>query len=156
MQYELSIGNAPSYKEIVRRDPCSYCFDSGGTVDHIIPRAFLRGSERGHWTNLTGACESCNRRKDKGKDGGHRSILLQLLSVKENKEREQRLSWSEWLYLGRPVSGPFFKEGVVYSQDPLVVYIPDKDQYWLCKNVLCLKPIYGIRTTPNQNQAQAA
>jgi hypothetical protein len=52
-------GNGPSYKRMLRRDPCSYCFGVGGTIDHIIPRSI--GDDG--WWNLTGACERCNGKK---------------------------------------------------------------------------------------------
>ncbi len=132
----------PTWKEILRADPCAYCFGAGGTVDHILPRPVLSGDERGHWTNLTAACVECNHQKDRGKDGGHRSVLFQLLAVRENKEREFRKDWREHLYIGRPVAGPFFKEGIVSSHEPLKVYLPLQDREWQCKNVLCLTPIY--------------
>jgi DNA polymerase III alpha subunit len=48
------------YAELVRRDPCSYCGEPGGTVDHIEPVA-LGGSN--DVENLTGACKNCNSRK---------------------------------------------------------------------------------------------
>lgn len=54
-----------AYMEILRRDPCAYCGASpAGTIDHMMPLA-LGGAH--HWTNLTAACETCNKSKnDKG------------------------------------------------------------------------------------------
>jgi 5-methylcytosine-specific restriction endonuclease McrA len=49
-----------AYAFVVRRDPCCYCGCQGGTVDHIVARA-QGGTD--HWTNLTGACISCNSSK---------------------------------------------------------------------------------------------
>jgi hypothetical protein len=49
-----------AWMEVVRGDPCSYCGDAGGTVDHIEPRS--RGG-RDVWVNYTGSCESCNGSK---------------------------------------------------------------------------------------------
>lgn len=51
-----------AYAVVVRRDPCSYCGQPGGTMDHIT--AISMGGA-GDWTNLTGACRSCNSRKKK-------------------------------------------------------------------------------------------
>lgn len=46
-----------AYVEIVRRDPCAYCGEVGGTIDHIVP---LNGDGVNHWENFTGACLACN------------------------------------------------------------------------------------------------
>jgi hypothetical protein len=45
------------WDEVLRADPCAYCGQPGGTIDHIVPR-----SQDGADThdNLTGACRSCN------------------------------------------------------------------------------------------------
>lgn len=51
---------AVRYAEIVRRDPCSYCGEPSETVDHIVALG-VGGSN--DWTNLTGACTSCNSSK---------------------------------------------------------------------------------------------
>ncbi len=52
---------AVSYAEILRLDPCSYCGGAaGGTLDHIQPVA---NGGANNWTNLTGACPSCNSQK---------------------------------------------------------------------------------------------
>ena len=57
------------YVEILRGDPCSYCGQPAGEVDHIEPLA--RGGAEG-WENFTAACRSCNARK-------HARPLLQFL-----------------------------------------------------------------------------
>lgn len=49
-----------TYGVIVARDPCAYCGDAGGTIDHIMPLAYGGSND---WENLTGACLSCNSRK---------------------------------------------------------------------------------------------
>jgi len=41
-------------------DPCAYCGDEAGEIDHILPVA-LGGS--GDWDNLASACRRCNARK---------------------------------------------------------------------------------------------
>lgn len=46
--------------KIIRRDPCAYCGDPGGTVDHIVP--IIDGGP-GDWANIAGACLSCNSAK---------------------------------------------------------------------------------------------
>lgn len=51
---------ATDWRNILRKDPCAYCGDPGGAVDHIIPRS--QGGVRDH-TNETGCCQSCNSRK---------------------------------------------------------------------------------------------
>lgn len=48
------------YANIIADDPCSYCGETGGTIDHILPRK-LGGSNL--WVNLTSACGSCNSSK---------------------------------------------------------------------------------------------
>lgn len=48
------------FAAIIINDPCAYCGESGGTVDHI--QAVAAGGD-GDWLNLTGACASCNSRK---------------------------------------------------------------------------------------------
>lgn len=49
-----------SYAEVVAGDPCAYCGGVTEQIDHIVPLA--RGGED-EWTNLAGACTSCNSRK---------------------------------------------------------------------------------------------
>lgn len=41
-------------------DPCAYCGEGAGTVDHIVPVSDGGTSE---WQNLTGACKACNSSK---------------------------------------------------------------------------------------------
>lgn len=49
------------YFELVKHDPCSYCGARiGGQSDHIVG---LKAGGEDHWTNYTGACESCNKAK---------------------------------------------------------------------------------------------
>lgn len=48
---------ALAYAEILRGDPCAYCGDRAGTVDHIVAAA--RGGD-GEWHNFTAACQHCN------------------------------------------------------------------------------------------------
>lgn len=55
--------NAPldrDYARVLLRDPCCYCGQRGGEVDHIDP--VIRGG-KGNWVNLTSACRSCNASK---------------------------------------------------------------------------------------------
>ncbi|MBV9922756.1 MAG: HNH endonuclease [Pseudonocardia sp.] len=52
---------ARAWVSVIVNDPCAYCGTPlGGTVDHIM--ALTRGGSD-DWTNLTGACSSCNARK---------------------------------------------------------------------------------------------
>lgn len=51
---------------VLARDPCSYCGQPGGAIDHVVPIAL--GGVHDH-TNVVGACGSCNSRK------GARSLL---------------------------------------------------------------------------------
>lgn len=44
----------------LRGDPCAYCLDVGGTIDHIEPTS-AGGPDRP--LNLTGACPRCNCQK---------------------------------------------------------------------------------------------
>lgn len=48
------------YAEILLRDPCSYCGQISDSIDHIDPVS--RGGDN-LFTNLTGACLSCNQTK---------------------------------------------------------------------------------------------
>lgn len=50
-------------KAILTRDKglCQYCFKSGDTIDHVIPRS--RGGTH-TWTNVVTACRKCNAKKD--------------------------------------------------------------------------------------------
>jgi 5-methylcytosine-specific restriction endonuclease McrA len=40
---------------------CQYCFKSGNTIDHVVPRA--RGGQH-CWENVVTACSRCNAKKD--------------------------------------------------------------------------------------------
>jgi 5-methylcytosine-specific restriction endonuclease McrA len=64
--------NTEVFLAALRADPCAYCTNAGGTVDHVDPLGATRGAERRArkgWENLTAACEPCNGRK------GDRSLL---------------------------------------------------------------------------------
>ena len=45
---------------VLRTDPCSYCQENSGTVDHIEPRA---NGGRDVPNNRAGACPHCNKLK---------------------------------------------------------------------------------------------
>jgi 5-methylcytosine-specific restriction endonuclease McrA len=45
------------YKRAMRRDPCAYCGKPSSSTDHIQPTA---NEGKNEWTNMTGACHSCN------------------------------------------------------------------------------------------------
>lgn len=64
------------YVPIIMADPCAYCGAPTKHVDHIDA-----GGDS-HWTNLTGACASCNSAKHS------RSLLGHLLSVRIRRERD--------------------------------------------------------------------
>ncbi len=51
---------AYAYSEILRRDPCSYCQEPAGEIDHIQP---VTGGGSNAWSNLTASCRGCNGRK---------------------------------------------------------------------------------------------
>lgn len=53
--------DAQDYAEILVRDPCAYCGEPTEQIDHIDPVALGGTSD---WDNLTGACQSCNARKE--------------------------------------------------------------------------------------------
>lgn len=61
------------YITVLRRDPCAYCGGPAGQVDHIEP---VVGGGRNHWSNLTAACQPCNRAK------WSKPLLLALLERK--------------------------------------------------------------------------
>lgn len=48
------------WREIVRADPCAWCGDAGGFVDHIVPQSRCNAGRRKSWMNLTGTCAKCN------------------------------------------------------------------------------------------------
>ena len=62
-------GTPPS--SYLKKDPCAYCGEKGGTIDHIYPKNPRRKLKGGlktgfnpfHWTNYTGCCERCNTQK---------------------------------------------------------------------------------------------
>lgn len=52
------------WRDLLKRDPCSYCGRQGGTVDHIVLKLRRTGLKRPQkWLNFTGACFECNHRK---------------------------------------------------------------------------------------------
>ncbi len=55
-----TIGSAPSWRAVIRRDPCGYCGGPGGTIDHVIARA-AGGPDDSR--NTAGACRACNTAK---------------------------------------------------------------------------------------------
>ncbi len=98
---------AADYAEVVRFDPCSYCFDAGGSVDHIVP---LNAGGMDVWENYTGSCRSCNSSK---RDKDVLSFMLWNLSL-----------WSMFAH-ARAASGCRCERGgVVHGQfeRPLVAY----------------------------------
>src|SRR5262245_42132224 len=70
-----------SWRSILRRDPCSYCGDLGGTVEHIVPR-YRNGADT--IDNLAGACRICNRLR--------RTRLLLLFLVQHHASRRDVLA----------------------------------------------------------------
>lgn len=51
-----------AWMRLVREDPCAYCDQPGGTIDHIEPRS-LRRRGLHNWTNFAGSCQRCNESK---------------------------------------------------------------------------------------------
>ena len=51
------------WRGIIRKDPCAYCGGAGGSIDHIVPKSRAPLGREKSWTNLTGACYSCNARR---------------------------------------------------------------------------------------------
>lgn len=55
-----------AWARIVRSDPCGFCGDDGGTVDHVVPRNPLVAVPLGgkwSWLNYSSCCPACNERK---------------------------------------------------------------------------------------------
>lgn len=48
------------YMRLLLGDPCAYCGSASNQIDHIVPVA---GGGLSEQSNLTAACQSCNRRK---------------------------------------------------------------------------------------------
>ena len=69
-----------AWMRIIRRDPCSFCGGTGGTVDHVEPQSrTARGIGGAHsWANYVGCCVRCNGRKRDQK-------LLLFLLVPDNR-----------------------------------------------------------------------
>ena len=65
----LRLSLAEPWRDVIRRDPCPYCGNPGGTLDHIEARA---AGGLDNVANLTGSCRRCNNRK------GTRSLLHHL------------------------------------------------------------------------------
>lgn len=70
----ITEGYKLAWKQVLRGDPCSYCGETGGQVDHIEPanRGVYRqcwGSRYLRWgileqpENWAGVCARCNNRK---------------------------------------------------------------------------------------------
>jgi HNH endonuclease len=64
-----------AYRRVLRADPCAYCGEPGGALDHVEPR-HLGGAD--DWTNLAGVCGSCNSAKTLG--------LLDFLLTQRHRE----------------------------------------------------------------------
>jgi hypothetical protein len=67
-----------AWASICRLDPCSFCGDLGGTIDHIVPQNPLVPRPFGgkhSWLNYAGCCTRCNSRKKSGS-------LLMFLAVR--------------------------------------------------------------------------
>jgi 5-methylcytosine-specific restriction endonuclease McrA len=64
---------------VLRADPCSYCGDLGGHIDHIVP--ISRGGPH-CVSNLTSACRACNSSKN-------RRPLLAFLNTKGGASHDQ-------------------------------------------------------------------
>ena len=76
-------GLIPSYRTILRKDPCTYCGKFPRklvqrTVEHIQPRS-LQGKDG--WTNLASACCGCNQ---------HRGNAPLLWFILESRLRNRR------------------------------------------------------------------
>lgn len=91
--------NEAAYLDAIKLDPCGYCDEAGGILDHIRARADGGGNQ---WWNATGSCPKCNMAK------GPRS-LLGFLGGRLNKSRfeaEHARIYAEsktWVNLGRSV-----------------------------------------------------
>jgi len=53
---------AIEYAKIIEQDPCGYCGQQGGTIDHIVS---VKDGGTSSWDNLSGSCPSCNSSKNK-------------------------------------------------------------------------------------------
>jgi hypothetical protein len=74
-------------RAVLHADPCAYCLDTGGTIDHIEPR---KHGGLNSTNNRVGACERCNNLK-----GAMPSLLFLVkfgFPVRPNPYRRYRLS----------------------------------------------------------------
>ena len=67
---------------VLKKDPCAYCGNAGGTLDHIHPRS--RFGING-WLNYTGSCQLCNSRK------GSRSVLEFLMGMNWGRQAKKKV-----------------------------------------------------------------
>jgi 5-methylcytosine-specific restriction endonuclease McrA len=67
--FKKSDSETRRFARVVLRDPCVYCGERGGTLDHIEPTS-LGGAN--HWSNMASACALCNSSKR------HTRLLLYL------------------------------------------------------------------------------
>ena len=62
-------GPTAIWLRVIRKDPCPFCFQPGGSIDHVFPHYrgedILRqnGFGKDNWRNLVGVCAACNRKK---------------------------------------------------------------------------------------------
>ena len=82
-----------AWRDILRRDPCAYCGGTGGTIDHITPRAL--GGAKDSLRNWTGACLQCNLKR------GPRGLIYFLAGAEDPMPGERakaikkiRAAWS--------------------------------------------------------------
>jgi hypothetical protein len=142
---ELSAREQRLYERMLRHDPCAYCDADGGTIDHIIPRPF--GGSRHSYENMTGACEHCNRRKDRGKDGGHRPLLFFMLGRRQRRRNDLRERVLASLEIGGRVITPWGVPGVITRIDESGIYlwVEREAREWRCANALALRGMSGSR-----------
>lgn len=131
------------FKDILKYDPCSYCFGPGGTVDHIEPRKLRTGIARGDWYNKTGACRECNRKKDLGGNNKYRTPLEVLAARRDRNITYKNQNPEAWLELNEQVITPFGRIGKVHSFNPLIILMEDYEKFWRCANPSSLKKVEG-------------
>jgi len=132
------------WEKALRLDPCAYCGQPrSGTVDHITPRA--QGGGKYDMYNMTGACETCNRRKDKNGEQ-HQSILQFMAGRRQAHASQGRELVRSKLHVGDLVYTPWGEAGAVRYIGKRSVYVRlERGKLWRCGNPLALRNQYGTR-----------
>jgi hypothetical protein len=121
-----AIADLVPYTAILRKDPCVYCGEVAGTIDHIVPQG-SGGPDT--IDNLTAACRNCNLRK------GSRPLWKFLIAL----QRHEAAEWARKANrMTRPVSWDFdglFARSIRRRQAPTELRTPIRSLVAEAKNL---------------------